>query len=96
MTLLAVEVSPDATAFCSDLNSFEKLPGPVVLAPVLSAELVEVDDEDEGGRWAKIPESSLWAVAVSPDCKAVLMEFSAFTIGFADDPGGVGGWLAVV
>jgi hypothetical protein len=42
-------------------------------------------------------------LAVSPDCKAVLMEFSAFSNGFDDDPsavapapGGVGGRLAAM
>jgi hypothetical protein len=47
MTLLAVDVLPDATAFCSDLKSFEKLSMPLVLALVLSAELVEEDEADE-------------------------------------------------
>ena len=67
----------------------------------MELEVLSVLDDDEFDVCESISERMLWAVEVSPDCKALSSELSAFSRGFEDEespvapvPGGAGGGLA--
>jgi hypothetical protein len=83
--LLAVEVSPEVTALCSDWSRSEKLSVPLVLELPVVAEEVDEDAESEPvGTCFIISASTLLAVVVSPDCRAALRLVRACCIGFEE------------